>query len=82
MFLHDAIFEALMCGDTSIAAPVKDAKEKVAELAKVEPKTGMTGFETQFEVCAFIIIDMTTVIVYTSVPTTCLYCQTVELSQV
>ena len=37
-----------MCGDTSIAAPVKDAKEKVAELAKVNPKTGKTGFEKQF----------------------------------
>ena len=53
MFLHDAVLEALMCGDTSIAAPVKDAKEKVAELAKVDPKTGKTGFETQFEVTAF-----------------------------
>ena len=42
-----------MCGDTSIAAPVKDAKEKVAELAKVNPKTGKTGFEKQFEVAAF-----------------------------
>ena len=50
MFLHDTILEALMCGDTSIAAPVKDAKDKVAELAKVDPKTGKTGFETQFEV--------------------------------
>ena len=39
-----------MCGDTSIAAPVKDAKEKVAELAKVNPKTAKTGFQTQFEV--------------------------------
>ena len=50
MFLHDTILEALMCGDTSIAAPVKDAKEKVSELAKVNPRTGKTGFETQFEV--------------------------------
>lgn len=39
-----------MCGDTSIAAPVKDAKEKVGELTKVDPKTGKTGFEVQFEV--------------------------------
>ena len=54
MFLHDALLEALMCGDTSIAAPVKDAKEKVAELAKVDPKTGKTGFETQFEVATYI----------------------------
>lgn len=51
MFLHDAILEAIMCGDTSIAAPVKDAKEKVSELAKINPKTNKTGFETQFEVC-------------------------------
>ena len=50
MFLHDTILEALMCGDTSIAAPVKDAKDKVSELAKVNPRTGRTGFETQFEV--------------------------------
>lgn len=49
VFLHDTILEALMCGDTSIAAPVKDAKDKVAELAKADPKTGKTGFETQFE---------------------------------
>ena len=32
---------------------MKDAKEKVEELAKFNPKTGKTGFEKQFEVAAF-----------------------------
>ena len=57
MFLHDAILEAIMCGDTSIAAPVKDAKEKVSELVKINPKTKMTGFETQYEVYTNILIQ-------------------------
>lgn len=59
MFLHDTILEALMCGDTSIAAPVKDAKDKVAELAKADPKTGKTGFETQFEVTIYTLTVVT-----------------------
>ena len=47
-----------MCGDTSIAAPVKDAKDKVAELAKADPKTGKTGFEIQFEVTIILTVHM------------------------
>ena len=47
-----------MCGDTSIAAPVKDAKDKVAELAKADPKTGKTGFEMQFEVTIILTVHM------------------------
>ena len=45
MFLHDIILKALNC------IPVKDAKEKVAELAKVDPETSKTAYNTQVEVC-------------------------------
>ena len=33
------------------SVPVKDAKEKVAKLAMVDPETSKTGYDTQFEVC-------------------------------
>ena len=64
-----------MCGDTSIAAPVKDAKDKVAELAKVDPKTGKTGFEIQFEVSVYIDNDTS----HTCLPVGCYIAESYQI---
>jgi len=42
--------ESIMCGDNSIAAPAKSAKLRLEELAKVNPATKLSGYETQFKV--------------------------------
>ena len=39
-----------MCGDNSIAAPAKSAKLRLEELAKVNPATKLSGYESQFRV--------------------------------
>ena len=46
MFVHDAILEALTCGDTQI-----DTKKKIKEMNECNPQTHLTEFETQFRVC-------------------------------
>ena len=46
MFVHDAILEALTCGDTQI-----DTKKKIKEMNEFNPQTHLTEFETQFRVC-------------------------------
>ena len=48
MFLHDVILEALN------TAPVEGVKEKVADLANIEPETGKAGVETKYEVAVCI----------------------------
>lgn len=56
MFAFDALMESIMCGDTSIGAPANNAKERLQELARVNPATKITGYEEQFEVlCALIL---------------------------
>ena len=47
VFLHDVILEAL-----NDAAPVKDAKEKIADLANIEHETDEAGIETKYEVAS------------------------------
>ena len=44
-----------MCGDNTIGAPTNVAKERLEELAKVNPTTKRSGYEAQFQVC-FILI--------------------------
>ena len=49
MFIHDAVLEALICGDTHIL--VSDLHQAVERLKqKDEHNEGKTGFEQQFEV--------------------------------
>ena len=49
MFIHDAVLESLICGDTQITASgLLGATEKLKEK---DSETGRTGFETQFHVC-------------------------------
>ena len=42
-----------MCGDNSIAAPAKSAKLRLEELAKVNPATKLSGYESQFRVTEY-----------------------------
>jgi len=42
-----------MCGDNSIAAPAKSAKLRLEELAKVNPATKLSGYESQFRVLVY-----------------------------
>ena len=46
MFVHDAILEALTCGDTQI-----DTNILIKEMNECNPHTHLTEFETQFRVC-------------------------------
>ena len=48
MFIFDAILESITCGDTQIpAAKLPSALQK---LGCVNPQTGLTGFQQQFDV--------------------------------
>ncbi len=48
VFIYEAILEAIMCGDTSIAAP--ELKKVILSLQEVDTTTGKTGIQQQFEV--------------------------------
>ena len=49
IFIHDAVLEALMCGDTQI--PVTDLRQAIERLKqKDEQNDGKTGLNKQFEV--------------------------------
>ena len=50
MFIFDALMESIMCGDNSINAPINVAKERLEKLAKVNPTTKLSGYESQFKV--------------------------------
>ncbi|XP_062509482.1 receptor-type tyrosine-protein phosphatase epsilon-like [Corticium candelabrum] len=47
-FIHDAVLEALTCGNTQI--PVQNLRTAVAKLSKKDAKSGKTGFERHFQV--------------------------------
>ena len=48
-FIHDAVLEALICGDTRI--PASDLRQVVESLTqRDEENGGKTGFEQQFQV--------------------------------
>ena len=49
IFIHDAVLEALMCGDTQI--PITDLCQAIERLKqKDEQNEGKTGLDLQFEV--------------------------------
>lgn len=50
VFVFDALMESIMCGDNTIGAPTNVAKERLEELAKVNPATHKSGYESQFKV--------------------------------
>ena len=47
IFIHDAILEAVTCGDTQISAG--DLHRSIQKLSHRDPKTNLTGFESQFK---------------------------------
>ncbi len=57
MFIHDALLESIMCGDNSIKAP--ELKKKVEELKEIVPETGVSMFESQFNVSLDVCVPMT-----------------------
>ena len=52
MFIHDAILEYLTCGDTQINAA--DLRTAIADLNKQDELSGITGFQNQFAVSAYV----------------------------
>jgi len=49
VFIHDAVLESLICGNTQI--PASGLIGAVDKLKQKDSETGRTGFETQFHVC-------------------------------
>ena len=49
IFIHDAILEAVTCGDTQVCAA--NLRRKVQKLSRRNPKTQLTGYERHFKVC-------------------------------
>ena len=48
-FIHDAVLETLICGDTQI--PASDVRRSLDRLRKADKNfEGMTGFHNQFQV--------------------------------
>ena len=58
MFVYDAIMESIKYGNNCITGPASLAKEKLEKLAKVNPVTEMSGYESQFKVYTYISIQM------------------------
>ncbi len=50
MFLHDAVLESLVCGNTQL--PLHDLKRCMETLHRWDAATGKSGFQTQFQVSA------------------------------
>jgi len=48
VFIHDALEELITCGDTSFN--VQNMRVKVNRMSKVNPETGITGYQKQFQV--------------------------------
>jgi protein tyrosine phosphatase len=48
MFIHDAVLESVICGDTKI--PVHDISRAIAKMSKKDPRSKMTGFQLHFKV--------------------------------
>ena len=47
MFLHDAVLETIMCGDTEI--PANKYELELQKLKGVDPVTGCSGLKSQFD---------------------------------
>ena len=53
MFIHDALDELILCGET--AFNVQNLRVKITRMAKVIPGKSVTGFQEQFKVCVCIL---------------------------
>ena len=47
-FIHDAVLESLICGETQI--PAQNLPKVMGQLASTDSKHGKTGYEVQFGV--------------------------------
>ncbi|XP_065904635.1 receptor-type tyrosine-protein phosphatase S-like isoform X2 [Dysidea avara] len=48
-FIHDVLLEAIMCGDTSIGAPIQNIIDRLKDLESVDKKTNETLYSKQFK---------------------------------
>ena len=48
MFIHDAVMEGVICGNTEI--PVVSLRSAVTKMSKKDPKSNTSGFELHFKV--------------------------------
>ena len=51
VFIHDALLEAIMCGDNSIPAP--ELRKRFQELVEVDPESNKSRLQLQFEVSGY-----------------------------
>ena len=49
MFIHDAVLESVVCGNTQI--PAEDFRTTFDSLKQTIPDTNESGFQAQFNVC-------------------------------
>ena len=54
MFIHDAVLEGVICGNTKI--PVHNIHNAVVKMSKKDPKSKMTGFQLHFKVSTQIML--------------------------
>ncbi|XP_019851757.1 PREDICTED: receptor-type tyrosine-protein phosphatase epsilon-like [Amphimedon queenslandica] len=55
VFLHDAVLETVMCGDTEI--PSNEYEMKLRELKEIDSSTGCSGLQSQFELLSQVTPD-------------------------
>ena len=55
MFLHDAVLEAIICGETEI--PTDKYQMKVIELKEMIPSCQKTGLKSQFDILSQVTPD-------------------------
>ena len=60
MFLHDALDEVILCGET--AFNVQNLRVKMTRMSKTVPGKHVTGFQEQFKVHTYIIILLNTLV--------------------
>ena len=48
VFLHDVVLESLLCGNTELLC--ETFSKELNDLKKMDPETGKSGLELQFEV--------------------------------
>ena len=55
MFLHDAVLEAVVCGETEIATDKYQLT--LQKLKEIDPQTGLTGLQSQFDLLSQVAPD-------------------------
>ena len=55
VFLHDAVLEAIICGETEI--PTDKYESSLQSLKMINPQTGITSLQSQFDVLSQVTPD-------------------------